>query len=843
MGFQLRPFRTSWKRIAFFNAICIGVLLIFLSVVLIITYNRTGHLDAAVNLYRGPCSQSKTINLLLHLLLNILGTLILASSNFFMQILNAPTRADLDCAHARSSWVNVGVPSLRNLVHLGPLRFLCWLILACSSVPLHLFFNSLVYEVTETQSKFWLTIATESFLHGADYYAPGAGLWNTAVPYNCSLRLSTDYEEHGYLCANATSVFMFDGVPWAANWMNETSDERTSISRAAASLNDSQWERLDIASCRSQFLYANGGLGLKNYKNVVMVVSDPFDEPLGWRRDHVFPNMTDEDAAFWDDMVPSNRTSSLWHHESCETISTFDNGKSTNSCKINLGFSRLWYRDMNTVDPRNDTKEGTWKFPFFEPAAVDLGMLTAQMRSGFDQAYSDLAVEYCMAEKTEQMCKVGLSIYLLFAVMVCVAVKTVQCIFILLWFVMRKHHPLVTLGDAIDSLLRRSDPTTSRMCTLQVSDIQTKFGKFFKAIRAPRKYDSAFNRQLLSPAARQWNNQPTCYFSALPWTSWLRAYALFLTVVGVALYYYSLATDGRFNTSGIFGISGMNKFVVQNKASSDEFRGDFLHVVLLANIPQLVLSVAYIQLNTILTKLCMAREWARMGVAYRPLRVTEPRGEQTSTYRLQMPYSWGIPCIISAILVHWLASNACYVFMADGGFYGSPTGTPVMSVNRMGFSGYGFVAMGYSTTAIVASIAVFAAVICVPLVFSAKRMPSNMVIVGSNSLAIAAACHGSVVSKAKDSGQVAEAGQVSSYSTVPGSDDNLVLSPNEAKESASTSMLASVAESKVKWGIVAMPLEFYQDLNNDIEAPGIQHLSFGVEANNVTAPVPGGWYA
>lgn len=104
--------------------------------------------------------------------------------------------------------------------------------------------------------------------------------------------------------------------------------------------------------------------------------------------------------------------------------------------------------------------------------------------------------------------------------------------------------------------------------------------------------------------------------------------------------------------TGIFGISGINNFVTQTKGSSNELTGDFLNLVLLANVSQLVLSISYILLNIILTKLCMAREWAHLETDYRPLRVTEPRGDQTSTYRLQMPYSWGIPCTLSGILVH-----------------------------------------------------------------------------------------------------------------------------------------------------------------------------------------------
>ncbi|KAJ4135352.1 hypothetical protein NW765_009323 [Fusarium oxysporum] len=168
--------RPAWARLAWLNTVLLLVFAVLHLIVLIYGCVRARGLNAAWILYQGPCSQSKTINLFLHLLLNVFSTLILASSNYFMQILNAPSRVELDRAHARSGWVNIGAPSMRNFLYLGPVKFTCWLILACSSVPIHLFFNSLVFQAAEVRSGFGMTIAAESFVKGAQYYEPGASL-------------------------------------------------------------------------------------------------------------------------------------------------------------------------------------------------------------------------------------------------------------------------------------------------------------------------------------------------------------------------------------------------------------------------------------------------------------------------------------------------------------------------------------------------------------------------------------------------------------------------------------------------------------------------------------------
>lgn len=123
-----------------------------------------------------------------------------------MQILNAPTRAELDLAHSRSGWVHIGVPSVRNFIHQSPRKLACWLILACSSIPLHLFFNAVAFEIRNVRSSFGMTMALESFVNGGKYFGPGASLWNTVVPYNCSWYGIPGHEKNDEPCKSFIDV-------------------------------------------------------------------------------------------------------------------------------------------------------------------------------------------------------------------------------------------------------------------------------------------------------------------------------------------------------------------------------------------------------------------------------------------------------------------------------------------------------------------------------------------------------------------------------------------------------------------------------------------------------------
>ncbi|RYO83775.1 hypothetical protein DL763_007738 [Monosporascus cannonballus] len=89
-------------------------------------------------IYDGDCDTVRALDLWTHLLINLLSTGMLSASNYCMQLQAAPTRADVERAHNDGKWLDIGVPSLRNLRYISFGRRLSWALLALSSVPVHL---------------------------------------------------------------------------------------------------------------------------------------------------------------------------------------------------------------------------------------------------------------------------------------------------------------------------------------------------------------------------------------------------------------------------------------------------------------------------------------------------------------------------------------------------------------------------------------------------------------------------------------------------------------------------------------------------------------------------------
>ena len=68
-----------------------------------------------------------------------------------MQCLTSPTRDEIDKAHARYDWLDIGILSLRNLRRISWDRIGLWWLLAFSSIPIHLLYNSAVFSTLARQ--------------------------------------------------------------------------------------------------------------------------------------------------------------------------------------------------------------------------------------------------------------------------------------------------------------------------------------------------------------------------------------------------------------------------------------------------------------------------------------------------------------------------------------------------------------------------------------------------------------------------------------------------------------------------------------------------------------------
>ena len=118
---------SGWRSGVAINAILVFMILLMallgLSVALSSTLSPTSSRDSGDSVvFAGACRQADQIGWGLSAAVNVFAVIIVAGANYVCQVLGSPTRRELDKAHAWGRWMDLGIPSVRNLVGIAGWR-------------------------------------------------------------------------------------------------------------------------------------------------------------------------------------------------------------------------------------------------------------------------------------------------------------------------------------------------------------------------------------------------------------------------------------------------------------------------------------------------------------------------------------------------------------------------------------------------------------------------------------------------------------------------------------------------------------------------------------------------
>jgi hypothetical protein len=180
--------------------------------------------------------------------------------------------------------------------------------------------------------------------------------------------------------------------------------------------------------------------------------------------------------------------------------------------------------------------------------------------------------------------------------------------------------------------------------------------------------------------------------------------------------------------------------IIQNLPGESEQQLGTMESILLANTPQLVISLAYFCYNGLITCMLSAAEYSSYGVQRKPLRVTNPVGLQRSTYWLSIPFRYSVPFLIAFALLHWFVSQSIFYVLV---IRYNVTSSSTYSIEN----GATINTCGYSPIAIIFAIGLGSLMVLTLPILGLRRFKSNIPVAGSCSAAISAACHPPMTNK------------------------------------------------------------------------------------------------
>ncbi|KAH7346022.1 hypothetical protein BKA66DRAFT_433502 [Pyrenochaeta sp. MPI-SDFR-AT-0127] len=254
------------------------------------TYNGPG---GTATVMTGKCEMVRQTNTGIHAALNVVSTLVLSASTYAMQGLTAPTRKEVNVAHGKGKWVEIGTASIRNLFHVRRRNIWIWILLAVTGLPFHLFFNAVFFTTSQT-NQYAVAVVDQSFFDNIDFQ-PSEN--------NSSPEL---FEQWTRMEGNC------DGADCAFDIATNISVVIQLLQDVRNSSRDDGFTRMEPSECMQK--YASGFM--RDYSDVAVVSSRvDAESPVHWTR---YPQRslssdkenTHPDPFHWvcHDLFPPNRT-------------------------------------------------------------------------------------------------------------------------------------------------------------------------------------------------------------------------------------------------------------------------------------------------------------------------------------------------------------------------------------------------------------------------------------------------------------------------------------------------------------------------------------------------------
>jgi hypothetical protein len=302
----------------------------------------------------------------------------------------------------------------------------------------------------------------------------------------------------------------------------------------------------------------------------------------------------------------------------------------------------------------------------------------------------------------------------------------------------------MTIGDAVASFLDNKDKSTINTGLISIKDMKKDYGAGANTWENRRwrwKDATSISRRILTlilyapPKSPQITRLHLARFAAAIIT------VLCLLIWGVREMnqYYSMDTPNAFRLG--FGAIDPRALI-----SSNELPRDMIGLAVIANAPQIILSILYYAFNGLFTAMLMGYEWTSYAHKKKGLRVSRrPAGSQRSTYFLSLPYRFGIPLVVLSGSLHWLVSQSIFVVAFD--LYNDigeaiTEGVDIDVMTRT---------IGYSPSAMLAVVVLGVVMVVAVVGFGFIPYERGIPLAGSCSLAISAACHPEQAAGAGDS--------------------------------------------------------------------------------------------
>ncbi|KAI1122875.1 hypothetical protein F5Y10DRAFT_64035 [Nemania abortiva] len=150
---DLRRHFTGWRGGIVYNTLLTFLILVVGIISLILVVTKTKVFSGQLAIYTGGCATATRINIGVHVVINVFTVVLLAGANYVFQILTSPTRREVSKAHEKKQWLDIGVSSLRNLMHVSRFRAVIGAATLLIAIAIQVIYNAVIFFTQSTEDE------------------------------------------------------------------------------------------------------------------------------------------------------------------------------------------------------------------------------------------------------------------------------------------------------------------------------------------------------------------------------------------------------------------------------------------------------------------------------------------------------------------------------------------------------------------------------------------------------------------------------------------------------------------------------------------------------------------
>ncbi|KAK1976579.1 hypothetical protein LZ30DRAFT_603189 [Colletotrichum cereale] len=160
--------KSGWRAGVALN-IVIGFLILIVAIVcLVLALVVVGMIRGESRLFKGDCAAARDLKIGVFVAINVIAIVLLSAANYVFQVLSSPTRIEVDVAHSEKRWLDIGIPSFRNLHFVSKPRVIMAVIIMLAAVSTQVIYNAVIFS-TQPAFDHQVVFVTRGFLTSGQF--------------------------------------------------------------------------------------------------------------------------------------------------------------------------------------------------------------------------------------------------------------------------------------------------------------------------------------------------------------------------------------------------------------------------------------------------------------------------------------------------------------------------------------------------------------------------------------------------------------------------------------------------------------------------------------------------